>query len=139
MENTKVHINNNHSSCTRSWCALWYDPYSTACPTCEEWPPGFPFHMTNIEEEPLLKPPLLERPRHKRGKLSPGRWRKVLMRDNYTCQLCGRNHTVHGVALHVDHIRPVSKFPTNPNAMRNLRTLCEDCNIGKSAKLDHEA
>src|SRR4030067_178882 len=27
------------------------------------------------------------------------------------CQCCGRSPAKHGVALHVDHIKPVSKYP----------------------------
>jgi len=57
---------------------------------------------------------------------------KVLERDKYTCQMCGRNRH-EGVKLEVDHIIPVSKGGSNN--MSNLQTLCFDCNRGKSAKI----
>lgn len=57
----------------------------------------------------------------------------ILKRDNFTCQICGRSKK-DGVKLHVDHIIPVSRGgKTEPD---NLRTLCQDCNLGKSDKYD---
>jgi len=53
---------------------------------------------------------------------------KVLERDSFTCQYCGRSAP--GVVLHVDHVVPVSKGGSND--MSNLVTACEDCNLGKS-------
>jgi 5-methylcytosine-specific restriction endonuclease McrA len=46
------------------------------------------------------------------------------------CQYCGHGPK-HGVTLHVDHIKPVSKGGTNDRS--NLQALCELCNLGKSA------
>jgi hypothetical protein len=57
----------------------------------------------------------------------------VMKRDNFRCVLCGRS-AKDGVTLHVDHIRPVSKG--GKTVMSNLRTLCADCNFGKSDKFD---
>lgn len=54
----------------------------------------------------------------------------ILQRDGFRCVLCGRS-TADGVKLEVDHICPVSKGGlTTPE---NLRTLCLDCNRGKSS------
>lgn len=57
----------------------------------------------------------------------------IMKRDKFRCQLCGRSAD-DGIKLHVDHIIPVSKGgKTIPH---NLRTLCEQCNLGKSNKYD---
>ena len=58
-------------------------------------------------------------------------WRKLryltLKKYGKKCMLCNAVNTV----LHVDHIKPLSKFwelRLDPN---NLQVLCEDCNKGK--------
>ena len=57
----------------------------------------------------------------------------IMKRDNFRCVLCGRTAN-EGVKLHVDHIVPVAKGGlTVPD---NLRTLCDQCNLGKSDKYD---
>lgn len=57
----------------------------------------------------------------------------ILQRDGFRCQICGRSQE-DGVKLHVDHIIPVSKGGlTTPD---NLRTLCDECNLGKSDSYD---
>jgi 5-methylcytosine-specific restriction endonuclease McrA len=62
-------------------------------------------------------------------------WRSIryeaLVRDGGKCCACGRT-AKNGVVLHVDHIKPRSKFPELQFELHNLQTLCEDCNIGKS-------
>ncbi len=56
----------------------------------------------------------------------------VLQRDRFSCVACGRSPAKsREVVLHVDHIRPVSKG--GKNEIKNLQTLCFDCNIGKGA------
>lgn len=57
----------------------------------------------------------------------------VMKRDNFHCVLCGRSEA-DGVTLHVDHIMPVAKG--GKTEMTNLRTLCNECNMGKSDKYD---
>lgn len=57
----------------------------------------------------------------------------ILKRDNFRCQICGATQE-DGVKLHVDHIKPVSKG--GKTVKENLRTLCDRCNMGKSAKYD---
>ena len=61
------------------------------------------------------------------------RW-KVISTSNGSCVICGRSKQAHGVVLHVDHIKPRSKFPLRELDITNLQILCEDCNLGKSAE-----
>lgn len=56
---------------------------------------------------------------------------RVMSRDNFTCQYCGRSAPF--VSLVVDHIHPVARGGTND--INNLTTACYDCNSGKSDKL----
>lgn len=59
-------------------------------------------------------------------------WRRlryqVLMHYGRQCQCCNAKDK----PLHVDHIKPVSKYPELKLEITNLQILCEDCNIGKS-------
>lgn len=54
---------------------------------------------------------------------------QVLVRDKYRCKMCGRSKDE--VPLEVDHIIPV--FDGGTDELKNLATLCRDCNRGKSA------
>lgn len=55
---------------------------------------------------------------------------KVLQRDGFSCQNCGRSPAkTAGVELHVDHIIPWSKG--GDTTIENLKTLCSGCNLGK--------
>lgn len=64
----------------------------------------------------------------------PGKVRQnVLMRDNYTCQICGAT-VDDGVKLEIDHIKPVSKGGTNDE--NNLQVLCQQCNREKHNRDD---
>ena len=54
---------------------------------------------------------------------------RVMRRDGYQCQLCGKS-AQDGAVLEVDHKRPRSKGGTDE--MDNLWTLCFECNRGKS-------
>ena len=56
---------------------------------------------------------------------------RVLRRDGYRCQMCGRSAD-DGVRLHVDHKVPVAKGGGGDDA--NLWTLCEPCNLGKGVE-----
>jgi len=75
--------------------------------------------------------------------ISPSLKVKILKRDNYTCVWCGISRE-DGARLHIDHIIPVNSEKGKAmsaeelNAPDNLRTLCNDCNIGKSNKLDEQ-
>lgn len=68
-----------------------------------------------------------------RSKMSASIRFAVMERDKFACKACGRTYRQDGVKLHVDHIHPVSKG--GKTEMSNLQTLCQDCNLGKSAKI----
>lgn len=46
------------------------------------------------------------------------------------CQCCGSS-AKDGKVMHVDHIKPRSKYPGLELTLSNLQVLCEDCNLGK--------
>jgi hypothetical protein len=54
----------------------------------------------------------------------------VLVRDDYTCQYCGRSAPE--VVLHVDHRTPTALG--GGDELNNLVTACLDCNLGKGAR-----
>ncbi len=56
---------------------------------------------------------------------------QVAIRDNYTCQKCGK-YMPDGVGLHIDHIVPISKG--GKSIPSNLQVLCSKCNGSKSNK-----
>lgn len=57
--------------------------------------------------------------------------KRIINRDNYTCQMCGK-YMPDEVGLHVDHIIPISKGgKTVPS---NLQVLCSKFNGNKSNK-----
>jgi HNH endonuclease len=58
---------------------------------------------------------------------------KVLERDGYTCQTCGKT----GLTTHtaqVDHKKPMRRFKLaiNANRMDNLQTICIPCHKAKT-------
>lgn len=57
------------------------------------------------------------------------RW-EILRRDGLRCLACGRASALDGVKLHIDHIKPFSLGGLTEKS--NLRTLCSDCNLGRS-------
>lgn len=58
--------------------------------------------------------------------------KQIMIRDNYTCQICGK-YMPDEVGLHIDHIIPLSKGgKTVPS---NLQVLCSKCNGNKSDKI----
>lgn len=62
-------------------------------------------------------------------------WRAVrytaLRGSRGVCELCGIGPAP-GKPLHVDHIKPRSRYPELELALTNLQVLCVDCNLGKS-------
>lgn len=64
--------------------------------------------------------------------LTKGLRQKIMIRDNYTCQICGK-YMPDGVGLHIDHIIPVSKGGKSVES--NLQVLCSKCNGSKSNRL----
>lgn len=61
---------------------------------------------------------------------------RVLSKYDCKCMMCGRSPREHGIVIHVDHIKPRSKYPELALCFDNLQLLCEDCNIGKSNKYE---
>jgi 5-methylcytosine-specific restriction endonuclease McrA len=57
---------------------------------------------------------------------------RILQRDSFRCRYCGRPGSTLGVVLHVDHVVPVSAGGATRED--NLRTACEECNLGKAAR-----
>jgi hypothetical protein len=55
---------------------------------------------------------------------------QVLTENKATCNCCGASGR--GTSLHVDHIKPRSKYPELELDIGNLQVLCEACNMGKS-------
>lgn len=51
-----------------------------------------------------------------------------------SCNCCGAKKDKNkGIILHVDHIKPRSKFPKLQLELSNLQVLCNLCNVGKGA------
>jgi hypothetical protein len=56
---------------------------------------------------------------------------RVMKRDKFKCVLCGMSPASKtGCELHIDHIVPWSRG--GETVEENLRTLCSDCNLGRS-------
>jgi len=55
--------------------------------------------------------------------------RQALVRDDYTCQICGLNEPL---IMEVDHIRPKSIRPDIACSLDNLMTLCPNCHRRKT-------
>lgn len=79
-------------------------------------------------------------PTHRGSFYDSEEWRAVrfeaLRKSDGCCTLCGRSKRRHGVVIHVDHIKPRSKFPHLSLTLSNLQVMCEDCNLGKSNRDD---
>ena len=61
---------------------------------------------------------------------------RVLEKYECKCMMCGRSPKLHKIVIHVDHIKPRSKYPELSLDFNNLQLLCEDCNLGKSNKYE---
>ena len=60
---------------------------------------------------------------------------RVLARDRFRCQVCGRSPATDTTCvLHVDHVTPVSRGGETVES--NLRALCAECNLGKGSRLE---
>jgi len=75
----------------------------------------------------------------KKGKLS-STWKggcmmymkkQALIRDDYTCQICGMREPE---IMVVDHIKPKSIFPELALEINNLMTLCPNCHARKTIR-----
>jgi hypothetical protein len=56
---------------------------------------------------------------------------RVLKSRGRRCEACGFEGN--GKQVHVDHIKPRSKYPSLELVESNLQILCADCNLGKGA------
>lgn len=61
--------------------------------------------------------------------------RNVFLRDDYTCQYCGRSPAVSD--LNLDHVTPRSRG--GPATWENLVTSCRQCNLSKGSATPEEA
>lgn len=68
---------------------------------------------------------------NQRKMMTPDLREKIMRRDNFTCQICGK-YMPDGVGLHIDHIIPVAKG--GKSVPSNLQVLCSKCNGRKSSK-----
>lgn len=66
--------------------------------------------------------------KNQRSLMTPELKRQVKIRDNYTCQCCGK-YMPDEVGLHIDHIVPVSRG--GKSILSNLQVLCDKCNLRK--------
>ena len=57
---------------------------------------------------------------------------RALLKYGARCQCCGRSRH-ENVIIHVDHIKPRSKYPELELDLGNLQVLCHECNAGKRA------
>ena len=57
---------------------------------------------------------------------------RVLRVYKAKCMCCGRTPHDRGVIVHVDHIKPRSKYPKLELDFDNMQVLCAACNCGKS-------
>lgn len=62
---------------------------------------------------------------------------EILREQDHVCALCGAAKS-ESTRLHVDHIRPRSKYPELELEKTNLQLLCEDCNLGKSDRYNDD-
>lgn len=62
-------------------------------------------------------------------------WRRVRYRalklHGNRCQCCGAGPSFAN-PIHVDHVKPISRYPELALELSNLQILCRDCNLGKS-------
>lgn len=66
--------------------------------------------------------------------------KNIFLRDDYTCQYCGKKHDIH--LLTYDHVIPKSKWKNNnssPTSWTNIVTACVECNRKKGNKTPKEA
>ena len=83
------------------------------------------------EQLTSAEPGIPRSPRKKTKRAIPLRLRyEILKRDNFRCTNCGRSPSnTPSLILHVDHFTAESR--DGPTTKENLRTLCDDCNLGK--------
>lgn len=61
---------------------------------------------------------------------------RALSEQGRYCACCGRRPP--SIVLHVDHVKPRSKYPDLALDLGNLQILCAECNLGKSNKYEND-
>ena len=61
---------------------------------------------------------------------------RVLEHYECKCMMCGESPKEHGIVIHVDHIKPRSKYPKLSLDFNNLQLMCAACNLGKGNKYE---
>jgi len=89
--------------------------------------------FTEVKQELAYEQSRIGQMRKERGRLSSSLRYEILKRDHFKCKICGRTKS-DGVKLHVDHIFPIAKGGKTESS--NLRTLCDECNLGKKDKIE---
>lgn len=83
-----------------------------------------------------LRPSTPPSPRKGEGFYNSPQWQdlryRALKLHGGRCQCCGARPTRDN-PLHVDHIKPRSKYPALELSLENLQVLCKSCNLGKRA------
>lgn len=102
-----------------------FDGWKNACLQFLEYIKNTDINWENTDDKIFIKTKIVKDKRDVPLKLRL----KILTRDNFKCCLCGRSPATHTVTLHVDHIIPHSLG--GKTSEENLRTLCEECNLGK--------
>lgn len=93
-------------------------------------------HRARLSDAPRPRAiALVSSPRRLDGDFySSDAWRVVryqaLRRSRGVCECCGAGPEP-GRPLHVDHVRPRSRWPDLALTLSNLQVLCADCNLGK--------
>lgn len=68
-------------------------------------------------------------------------WRRlrmsVLVERGARCECCGAT-AKDGVRIHVDHIKPRSRYPELALVKSNLQVLCAECNHGKGSLYEND-
>lgn len=93
--------------------------------------------LTYVLDRNKFKPPVLQvkkAHKHRKNFYQSQEWRELRYRaltiHGARCQACRSKNG----PMHVDHIKPRSKFPKLALDIHNVQVLCEDCNMGKSNK-----
>ncbi len=111
--------------------------WANACMRFLEWSMGSGVEVADSSQgevapcpQPSASGPQTVPPTQRRN--PPDRLRlRVLERDGYRCVLCGRSPALElGVILHLDHVVPFADG--GATVFENLRTLCQECNLGRS-------
>lgn len=129
----------NSTQCNNSYCKRIHDAINSKVNGHEGFCGKKCAHLINKPRSKkarrnLRKAKLVEN--QKTGFYWSDEWRtcrmKTLRKYGYSCMACGRSPKIHRIVIHVDHIKPRSKYPALELDQDNLQVLCEDCNLGKS-------